>query len=51
MRRLYEYFYELLKMLFFISKKFEMFVLQYKDGKPNYKNKSIERKMFKKYTK
>ena len=44
-------FMNCLKCFFFISKKFEIFVLQYKEGKPNYKNKSIERKIFKKHTK
>ena len=32
--RLYEYFYESLKTLVFLSKKFEFFLLIYKDGKP-----------------
>ena len=32
--RLYEYFYESLKTLVFVSKKIDFFLLIYKDGKP-----------------
>ena len=41
-----------LKSLFFISKKLKLLFLNiYKDGKLNYKNESVERRIFKKYTK
>ena len=48
---LYEYFYESPKTPFFVSKRFGTFFLIHKDGKPNYKNESIERKILKKYAK
>ena len=40
-----------LKHLFFVSKKSEVFLLIYKDGKADYKDERIEREIFKKYAK